>query len=385
MKVAAIGIALALCLTGIEFAAPDARGGDPLPKIVATLPAGSGPYLSHYAALTGDTWVGNVNGNNVTVYNDTSLTSIASVYAANPSGIDIDDAAAEVFIPDRANPGHVEIVNETTRVIVKNVSVGADPERAETDAPHDLEYVANYGSGNVSVINTSSLTVTHTIALGGGSDPYDVTYDAVHDEIWVSEYGTGRVVEIGKNLSVGINVTAGGTGPAGLCYDPGDDGVWVGDVGSGVAAEINASTGALRSTLVVGAGPYAVSCDTNAGFVVVGNSGGASVTVIDSAAHVVVDTLAVGSQPYGDRAFDPVRDYVFIANYGSDNVSVLYDGAPAPPGGGGGPIVASSSSLAGILILGVIVALAFPLVLAWRPKKKDPWAGGLAGLPGRYR
>lgn len=384
MKVAALGIALALALTGIAVEAPSARGADPLPKIVATLAAGSGPYLSHYAALTGQTWVSDNTGSNVTVYDDATLKSVASVYAANPSGIDIDDAAAEVFIPDRANPGHVEVVNETTRVIEKNVSVGANPERAETDPVDGLEAVANYGSGNVSVINTSTLTVVHTLKLGAGTEPYGMTWDSTHDLFWLTEFGANRVLAFSASYAVTVNVSSSGSEPAGICYDPGDNGVWVGDVGSDTATEFNATSGALKSTVVVGSGPYAVSCDTDAGLVIVGNSGGNSVSILSSSEHVVIDTLGVGSQPYGDRALDPVRDYVFVANYGSDNVSVLYDGAPAPVGG----IVVGTPTaldLPILLLIAVVAVTPFLFIFGRRRRPRDPFPGGLASLPGRYR
>lgn len=382
----AVAVAVAVVVSGLVLFAPKAAATDPLPKVVATIPVGSGPYLSHYAALTATTWIGNYNSNNVSVISDASLTVVKSVYAGHPTGVDVAEFGANgtVWIGNRTG-NKVEVVNETSYKIYGNVSVGTAPERLETEPTLKEEWVANYGSANLSVVNITSRAVIHTIALGGGAGthPYGVTWDSGRSLMWITEEGPGRVLAFYPgNYSIAYNVSAHGSHTGGICYDP-EGAVWVANDGSNNVTELSDVNGSLLHTVHVGTAPYAPSCDTNSGRVFVGNEGSANVTVITEENATKLTTLQVGTNPYGTRAFDPVLDYVLVPNFGSDNVSVIADGVPQVAAPGIGVLVVGIGFVGGLLILLVLLAPVPYVVHRHRRGRRDPYPGGFAGMPAR--
>ena len=337
MKAVAVILIAVLLLAGfLVFIAPPARAAFPLPAKVKTIAVGLGPYMSHYASLTGQTWVGNIVSNNISVIQDANLTVVHTVSSPGPSGIDIAQTSpttGQVWVASRAN-GTVRAYGEANFTLLKTLGVGHYPERLETDTVNNTEWVANQYSGNLSIISLSSLTVIRSVSLGANAAPYGITFDAATNQMWVTAQNTSRILVIGaSNYTVAINVTAHGTSPAGICYD-GNGGIWYPNVASGTAIELSAKTGALLASVTVGTSPYAAACDSNAYYAIIANSGSHNATIINESSHSIVATIQVGSSPFSTRAFDPVRDLIFVPNYGSANVTVIFDGVTTPPSTG---------------------------------------------------
>src|SRR5437773_2500583 len=78
--------------------------------------------------------------------------------------------------------------------------------------------------------------------------------------------------------------------------------------------------GSVVGTLPVGNQPYGVGYDSGNGYVYVANYDSNNVSVIDGT--TVVATVPVGSLPLG-VAYDSGNGYVYVANSGSNNVSVI--------------------------------------------------------------
>ena len=73
-----------------------------------------------------------------------------------------------------------------------------------------------------------------------------------------------------------------------------------------------------------GTRPTGVAYDSGKGEVFVANSGSNSVSVISDSSNTVVATVTVGTSPWG-LAYDSGKGEVFVTNWGSDNVSVISD------------------------------------------------------------
>jgi len=74
----------------------------------------------------------------------------------------------------------------------------------------------------------------------------------------------------------------------------------------------------------VGYVPWGVAFDSGTGEVFVANFGSSNVSVISDVTDKVVATIPVGYQPSG-IAYDPMRGELFVADYGSGAVSVISD------------------------------------------------------------
>ncbi len=82
---------------------------------------------------------------------------------------------------------------------------------------------------------------------------------------------------------------------------------------------------AWNVSLSVGSDPDAIAFDGTNGYLYVANSGSDNVSVIDGSTDRVVGSVTVGSDP-DSITYDPVSGDLYVANSGSSNVSVL-DGA----------------------------------------------------------
>ena len=120
---------------------------------------------------------------------------------------------------------------------------------------------------------------------------------------------------------------AGPAGPVSGLSGPGTNRIVSAASPSGVAGQWSVSMApraltapTVIATILVGAGPFGVEYDAGSGYMFVANEGSNTVSVIDGA--TVVATIAVGSQPR-DVAYNPANGYVYVANFGSNSVSVI--------------------------------------------------------------
>jgi YVTN family beta-propeller protein len=78
------------------------------------------------------------------------------------------------------------------------------------------------------------------------------------------------------------------------------------------------------ATIPVGAAPFGAAYDSAMGEIFVANYGSNSVSVISDSTNSVVATIPVGTGPFR-VAYDSAMGEIFVANYGSNSVSVISD------------------------------------------------------------
>jgi YVTN family beta-propeller protein len=78
----------------------------------------------------------------------------------------------------------------------------------------------------------------------------------------------------------------------------------------------------VAATISVGSAPDAVATDSANGYVYVANSGSNNVTVINGLTDAIVGSITVGSYPDA-VTYDGANGYVFVANSGSDTVTII--------------------------------------------------------------
>jgi YVTN family beta-propeller protein len=195
-------------------------------------------------------------------------------------------------------------------------------------------YVANQGSGTVSVFdtrtgalvdtNTSSPAVVDPITVGGGPTGMAASPDG--NRVYVTNQGDGTLSVIDTNpTSVTYNKVIStvkvGTSPSAVAVGP-DGRVYVANTGSGTVSVITFTKTSYKiSTVTVGSAPAALAVSPTTGQVYVANRGINTVSVI-STSNKVVKTITVGSQP-SSVAITPDGKRVYVVNTGSATVSVI--------------------------------------------------------------
>ncbi|MFD7838224.1 beta-propeller fold lactonase family protein [Streptomyces sp. NPDC059761] len=238
-------------------------------------------------------------------------------------------AAVDLTTPEEPRPYATKVERNP-----RAVAVSADGTRA---------YVANHGSGTLSVVDLGTPGGAPAVlrSVEAGSTPCAVVAGLAHDQVCVADRAGGKVVVFDKEglqpveLPVGAGPCALAAAPAGrfVCVvDETDETVSVVDVDGPGAPSVSATVpvpGVLRALAVSPGGRFAYAASR-------GNGAAGSVTVLalDDGAAPVGAPVAVGAEPRA-IALSPAGERICIANHGSASVTIadvsLDTGLLGPP------------------------------------------------------
>jgi YVTN family beta-propeller protein len=252
----------------------DQRTGRVFVEITRYSNVSLGPYL-----------ILGISPQNNSVITTTSIPSGAS-------GFLVDDLNGEVYVPNGAPTGVVAVVNETSGVLVTNISVGPEPALATLDYGNGNIYIADRGSDTVSVISGISNQVIATIPVQG--TPYSILADSATGNVFV---GAGDI-----NWSYGT-------------------------VSGALETAISGATSTVIGSIPFGDDFQGFVGDTATGGVLCEIAG--TLTVINATTNRVVEAVPEPLSP-GSIAFDPITGQVYLSNFESGTVAVI-SGIPAPP------------------------------------------------------
>ena len=203
--------------------------------------------------------------------------------------------------------------------VTATIPVGSDPHGVAV-AANGRAYIANYGAGTVSVIDTSLNLVTATISVGNG--PYGVAV-AANGNAYVTNYLAGTVSVIDTSLNLGTATIAVENGPYGGPYGvavAANGNAYVTNPDAAAVSVIDTSSNTVTATIPVGTGPYGVAVAAN-GNAYVTNFADDTVSVIDTSSNTVTATIPVGTGPTG-VAVAP-NGNAYVTNSDSNTVSVI--------------------------------------------------------------
>ncbi len=288
-------------------------------------------------------------------------------FSTAPQGVAYDSANDKIFVSTSGSPGRVTVIRGTTFGAEAEPIVGKNPQVPIYDSGAGEVFVPNSGSANVSVISTSSLNVTGTVAVGSfpmggayvstqneiavantgastvsliadanntvvktvnvGEVPSYVAFDSAKDEIFVTNELSGNVSVIaGANGTVvgSINVS---TDPLGIVYDAALGELFVANSGSDSVSVISDTNDSVVATIPLTLSPRLLAYDaTGAAIYVTEQTGppgyGGNVTLFGASNRTVFATIKVGLNPLG-IAFDGDQGMMYVANSKSDSVSVI--------------------------------------------------------------
>jgi YVTN family beta-propeller protein len=218
------------------------------------------------------------------------------------------------------------VVDLRTMSTLKTVPVGTTPAAVAIDPGTNLAYVANSGSGTVSVMFLGALRDPHITQVS----PADTFTSAVPLTLIVNGHGFSSASAVrldGISLAtttVPSSCVAGAcrqlsaTVPAAMLAAPRR---FVVDVQDG-SNFTNASSLMVIGTVAVGTSPQAVAVDPTRNLAVVTNSGDNTVSIVDLVALTAAAPVNVGTSPQGVAVL-PRLGRAAVTNFGSNNVSIV--------------------------------------------------------------
>lgn len=215
--------------------------------------------------------------------------------------------------------GNVSVINPSTNTVVATITVGTTPNGICYCQSNNRLYVPNTGSNSVSVINPATNTVVATVTGVAGATM--AGYCASNDRVYVTRFSADAVAVINPATNAVVATITVGTSPNGLCYSPTTDRVYVCNSGTNTLSVINPATNTVVSTITVGNGPTAADYCSSNQFVYVANVTDGTVSVIDET-NAVVATITVGTAPRR-IAYCSGNDRVYVSNSTSADIDVI--------------------------------------------------------------
>ena len=278
-------------------------------------------------------YIPNSNDDTVSVIDTASNTVVATVpVGGRPMAVAVLPDGSRVYIANN-DDDTVSVIAAPSHVVVATIDVGPAPQAVVAAPDGGLVYVGNHGRAgpgerSVSVIDAASNTVVDTI-LRDGVDNLAITPDGTR--LYVGDnFGESGVIDTTTHAVLATYVD-GGSGPA----TARPDGAYiyaVDDFQHGVRAISTATNTAVAIAHLgnyqgIGDGPGAVAAiGDNTRFFVTNYPADpalpGSVWVFDTSSYAHIATLPAGSLPQG-LAFAPGDDFLYVANWGSDDVSVI--------------------------------------------------------------
>lgn len=263
------------------------------------------------------------------------------------------------------------MINAATGSVVATTSVGSAPYGVAVDRTGMRAYVANYFSGDLSVLDGNTGALLRNVNLGAGLRPvgvavtadgrkvlvaiqfpaalrqlavYDVVADALstvtvgNSPTGVATHPSASLAYVTNQLSNSVSVVdteslavvgtlSGFSQPFGVAVNAAGTRLYVTNIGDNTVHEIDTATLQTVHIYAVLPRPFGVAVRPQGDRVYVSNVDSNRLSMLDTVNHVVT-TVAVGRSPWG-VAVDPAGAQVFVANFEDNTVHVLgaLDGA----------------------------------------------------------
>jgi YVTN family beta-propeller protein len=214
--------------------------------------------------------------------------------------------------------------------LVANIfPLGGTPRGIAVDESANRIWTANGPSGNVSVIDGATHTVTQTINVGGWAE--DVALDPAGERAYVTNFDNpGFLSVIDMSTYAVLDTITIADGPWGVAVDPTRDRAYVTRINASALEVIDTVDNTIVNSIGIGATPSRIAVNPGDGRVYVTNNGSESVSVIDSDTETLLHAVTVGVVPIG-IAVNTQTNRIYVANAQFGTVSVL-DGAVDPVG-----------------------------------------------------
>jgi uncharacterized protein (TIGR03437 family) len=220
---------------------------------------------------------------------------------------------------------NVSVINTTSNSVVATVNVGSQPNGIAITPDQTRAYVAN-GGGEVWVLATAGNTVLAKLSLGGYPTAVAITPDGTRAYVTRTNSNNVSVIDTASN-TVTATIPVGAV-PSGIAITPDGAHAYVTNVGTmagGSVSVISTSSNSVAATISLGnVGPLgiAITPDGSHAYVL---DGLGNLSVIATSSNTVAATVTfpqVGSCPFG-IAITPDGTRVYVASFSSNSVVVI--------------------------------------------------------------
>jgi YVTN family beta-propeller protein len=279
-------------------------------SIIAKIPVGNGPKGLAVNESGNQVYVALYSDNLVARVNENLNHEVAYGYAGDgPNQVAYNPTNQRLYITNR-NSNNVTILDASTLVApTAAVSVGKLPWGVATDPLTKEVYVANFGSGTLTVVNGDSGSLITTMILppnaqNPAEQPAHAAFDSNSGRLYLAGWQTGTVYIIDRAKHV-FNSPYIGQGAFGVAAAPGGARIALTNRLSGMLSVwdctgMNILSCSVQWIQLPSAYGVTYNPHTNHIFVVGETSSGEVLYVINSQTYQTVQTLSLGTANQGD-------------------------------------------------------------------------------------
>lgn len=252
---------------------------------------------------------------------DTDTNTISDTFDCNlqfPTSIIFTPNAQHFYLCNLMPKFQVSAFNTATHEILASIPV--DPsfpsnEFAMTPDGATL-YVTNNTTQTITVIDTSSNTITNTIAVGQG---IGIAISPDGSSVYVPNKNLNNISVIDTTTNTITSTIPGITSGVAIAITPDGTLAYVADSEDELLYVVDLAAESVVTTIPVSPLDYAqIAMTSNRAYM----TNFDIVTVLDTSSHTVVTTIPVGSYPYC-VVVTPDEQYVYVGNMTTMNVSVI--------------------------------------------------------------
>lgn len=284
--------------------------------------AGTGAYYVTVDTTSGVIYTTDVFGTTVTALSPTTGLTLATIpVGSNPQGIAFDPVHNQLFVADYST-GNVTVINALTNKPVASIGVGAtsQPQYVTYDPLNKMVYVSEETGDNLTVINPA--TDKTVGSAPAGVEPSEIVVDPSNGYLYVPNFGSGNLTVVSPTyLNSKANLSIGGLA-GGAAFDPTTGEVYVASISTpevqaiGEWPPVVTGTAPLQST----GEPRGVVYDPGTGELYVGNSVLNMVAVVNpTTMSLVTDIPRMYNSWFG--TYDSLNGEVYYAEVGVDSVA----------------------------------------------------------------
>jgi YVTN family beta-propeller protein len=210
-----------------------------------------------------------------------------------------------------AYSGNVSIIDTATQTVTSTIlTVGKYPQGIAVNATGTRAYVANSDSSDVTILDLVNNKTLATVPIASGY-PVGVALNANDTRVYVTSNSNGQVSVIDTASNTVIATVPVGSYPMGVAFNPSGTRVYVANRTPGSVSVIDTATNTAVATINIGGYINSLTVDPAGTRVYVTNSNSGAVHIIDTATNTILSTVPVGGWPSGITLnTDGTRAYV---------------------------------------------------------------------------
>lgn len=239
-------------------------------------------------------------GNSITVL-DLEQRAVRTTFnlgdCTRPHGLWTSRDASRLWVTCESAQAVLEL-DAGTGLVLKSWKTNQDTSHMVVATPDERKlYVANIGSGSVTVIERATDTVTN-IPTGAGAEGLDIAPNG--RELWVGNRGanTLSVIDVAADRVL-ATFESGGETPIRVKFTPDGAQVWVSNARSNTVTVFDAASRQLLATIEVGAVPVGLLFAADGQRAFVASSNANQVAVLDVPGRKILKTFTTGTEPDG--------------------------------------------------------------------------------------